>query len=178
MWRFAQGTKLQSHARIAMQLTRQKVAKFRIAASAEAMNKFDGASARGQVRGINDFSKQNSSVLAPAKNSPTVLVSFNNQCQTLNRFCWHRSRKLRQPFYYHVIRFNRSSNAQNFKGLVDAPEGKSCGVTSQQSTIVLMAGRRLRKLQFRESPLTHRHGERLVPRHESWNRRPAVVSGQ
>jgi hypothetical protein len=25
------------------------------------------------------------------------------------------------------------------------------------------------------SPVTHRHGERLVPRHESWNRRPAVV---
>jgi hypothetical protein len=47
-----------------------------------------------------------------------------------------------------------------------------------KSTIVLLAGRRLRKLQFRESPVTHRHGERLVPRHESWNPRPTVVSGQ
>jgi hypothetical protein len=32
-----------------------------------------------------------------------------------------------------------------------------------------MAGRRLRKVQFRESPVTHRHGEGLVPCHESWN---------
>jgi hypothetical protein len=40
-------------------------------------------------------------------------------------------------------------------------------VTPQQSTIVLMSGPRLRKMQFRESAVTHRHGERLVPRHES-----------